>query len=103
MASKRNRNTDGTVVLKVVTNLDDYDGAKKLRDDLDELCSSGESQIVLDLTHVERLNGYGIGKILLFCKRLREMGGDLYFGPMKDGVRGTLEGLMLTGLIKEHS
>ena len=102
MSLVKRKNADGTVVLKVLSNLDDFDGAKKLRDDLQELCSSGEKRIVLDLSNVSRMGGHGIGKILLFHNRLLKSGGKLLLGPMSDAVRTTLDGLKITELINEH-
>lgn len=102
MALNTKKNIDGTTVLKVLSNLDDFDGAMKFRDDLDELCLSGEKRIVLDLSGISRMNGHGIGKILLFHMRLLKDGGELLLGPMSDTVRSTLEGLKLTEMINEY-
>ena len=92
-------NSSGTVVI-VQGDLDNEQAAKAFRDTLSELLTSGRKNTVIDMSCVESINSYGIGKLLLFYKKFRDAGGELRVCSLQGHVKEVFETLMLDRLFK---
>jgi len=89
------------VVLKVHEDIVDMKSGEAFKAALMTLYSKGEKEIILDLRKVKIMNSYGIGKILMFYKRFRESGGQIYLTPLQGSIKEIFEALMLDKLIPE--
>ncbi len=97
------RNKEGKVVVKVGCDLASGRDAAEFKDTLQKLYDEGEKEIVLDLNGVGMINSYGIGKILMFYKRFKDVGGKLYIkGPLQGTIKETFQTIMLDKLLKEY-
>ena len=96
--------SDGKIVVKVNTNLDNYTTAIEFKNILEEMYKEDKKEVVLDLDMVEKINSFGTGKILMFYRRFKKAGGELYFkSPLKGEVKDTFEELKLDRLLKAFS
>ena len=89
------------VMLKVHEDIVDMKSGEAFKAALMALYSDGEKQIVLDFRKVKLINSHGIGKILMFYKRFREAGGQIYLTPLQGSIKEIFEALMLDKLIPE--
>lgn len=55
----------------------DLSNSNKLKEVLLSLYQEGHQTIVIDFTHLEVLDSSGLGKLLLFHKKLKDRGGEL--------------------------
>ncbi len=92
-------NSSGTVVV-VQGDLDNEQAAKTFRDTLNEVLTSGHKHVVIDMSLVESINSYGIGKLLLFYKKFKDTGGDLRVCSLQGHVKEVFETLMLDRLFR---
>ena len=92
---------DGKIVVKVNADLDNYATSIEFKDVLEEIYKQGKKVIVLDLDKVEKINSFGTGKILMFYRRFKKAGGELYFkSPLTGAVKEIFEELKLDKLLK---
>jgi anti-anti-sigma factor len=89
---------EGKAVIFVEGDLDNEQAGEALRTAFSALFNRGERTIVLDLSKVEIINSYGIGKILMCYKRLKAEEGVLMVKPLSGFVKETFELLMLDNL-----
>jgi len=89
------------VILRIHEDITDMKSGELFKDALMELYSNGEKEIILDFGQINLITSYGIGKILMFYKRFKEIGGQLYVAPLKGSVKEIFESLMLDKLIPE--
>ena len=89
------------VVLKFNEDIVDMRSGEDLKSTLMELYASGEKEVVLDFGSIHLINGHGIGKILMFYKRFREIGGSISVAPLDGSIKEIFETLMLDKLIPE--
>ena len=100
-----NTNTEkrgNKTVLKVHNDIVDMKSGEDFKAALTELYNQGEKEIVLDFSGIQWINSHGIGKILMFYKRFREIGGRLYVTPLNGSMKEIFETLMLDRLIPEY-
>lgn len=95
------KRTGGRVVLRINENITDMKSGEDFKDALTALYTQGEREIVLDFGSVNIISSHGIGKILMFYKRLKEAGGQMYVAPLNPHIREIFEALMLDRLIPE--
>ncbi|MBX7137159.1 MAG: STAS domain-containing protein [Oligoflexia bacterium] len=86
-------------VIKVAGDLDSETSGEALRQAFNRLYDQGKRQIVLDLSGVQIINSYGIGKVLMCYKRLKSDNGVLMVKPLGGFVKETFELLMLDKLL----
>jgi anti-anti-sigma factor len=98
MVTSIQKTTRGTV-LKLHQDIVDMESGDALKAALIELYNAGEKTIILDLSGVSLINSHGIGKILMFYKRFREAGVELYTLPLRGSIKEIFEILMLDSLI----
>jgi len=85
--------------ISIVGDLDTEQSGEALRKAFNKLYDQGHRTIVLDLTQVQIINSYGIGKVLMCYKRLKAESGVLMVRPLDGFVRETFELLMLDKLL----
>ena len=85
--------------IKVSGDLDSEKSGEALRKAFNSVYDQGKRTIVLDLTDVQIINSYGIGKVLTCYKRLKAENGTLMVKPLKGFVKETFELLMLDKLL----
>ena len=78
--------------------LDNEQAGEALRQAFNSLYNRGQRTIVLDLSKVDIINSYGIGKILMCYKKLKSEDGVLMVKPLSGFVKETFELLMLDTL-----
>lgn len=79
--------------------LDSELSGEALRKAFNQVFDQGKRTIVLDLTGVQIINSYGIGKVLMCYKRLKAENGVLKVRPLHGFVKETFELLMLDKLL----
>lgn len=89
------------VVLKVHEDIADMQSGEAFKAALMALYAEGEREIILDFCDVMVINSHGIGKILMFYKRFREIGGQMYLRPLRGSMKEIFQALMLDQLIPE--
>ena len=70
-----------------------------MRKAFNQVYDQGKRNIVLDLSGVQIINSYGIGKVLMCYKRLKADNGTLMVKPLNGFVKETFELLMLDKLL----
>jgi anti-sigma B factor antagonist len=86
-------------IIKVTADLDSEQSGEALRKAFNQVYDQGKRTIVLDLTSVQIINSYGIGKVLMCYKRLKAENGVLKVKPLQGFVKETFELLMLDKLL----
>lgn len=85
--------------IKIEGDLDSEQSGEALRKSFNQLFDQGRRTIVLDLSSVQIINSYGIGKVLMCYKRLKAENGALMVKPLEGFVKETFELLMLDKLL----
>ena len=85
--------------IKVTGDLDSEPQGEALRKAFNSVYARGKRTIVLDLSEVQIINSYGIGKVLTCYKRLKAENGVLMVKPLNGFVKETFELLMLDKLL----
>ena len=93
----------GTRLLKVHKDLVDMKTGEAFKAALMDLYSDGETVIILDFKEINRINSHGIGKILMFYKKFRETGGQIFLAPLEGPVKEIFDTLMIDKLIPKIS
>lgn len=85
--------------IKISGDLDSEQSGEALRQAFNLLYDKGKRTIILDLSGVQIINSYGIGKVLMCYKRLKSDNGVLMVKPLQGFVKETFELLMLDKLL----
>lgn len=85
--------------IKIAGDLDSEQSGEALRKAFNDLFDRGKRTVVLDLSQVQIINSYGIGKVLMCYKRLKAENGVLMVKPLQGFVKETFELLMLDKLL----
>ena len=85
-------------VIVVDGDLANEQAGEALRKAFNQVFNTGTKTIVMDLSKVQIINSYGIGKILMYYKRLKADGCVLMVKPLSGFVKDTFELLMLDSL-----
>ena len=94
------RESNGKALVVVHGDMDNEDAAKKFRETMYEVLTSGKKEAIIDMNDVESINSHGIGKLLLFYKKFKDVGGDLRITSPHGHVKEVFETLMLDKLFK---
>ncbi len=89
------------MVIRVLKDIDDMRTGEEFKEALMDLYTKGEKEIVIDFGQINLINSHGIGKILMFYRRLKAVGGKIYVTPLNESIREIFESLMLDKLIPE--
>ena len=85
--------------IKVEADLDNEPAGEALKRAFETIFERGKRTIVLDLSSVQIINSYGLGRILSCYKRLKLENGKLMIKPLQGFVKETFELLMLDKVI----
>ena len=85
--------------IKINGDLDSEQSGEALRKSFNQVYDQGKRTIVLDLTGVQIINSYGIGKVLMCYKRLKADNGLIMVKPLSGFVKETFELLMLDKIL----
>ncbi len=85
--------------IKINADLDSEQAGEALRKAFNQVYDQGKRTIILDLTSVQLINSYGIGKVLMCYKRLKAENGTLMVKPLSGFVKETFELLMLDKIL----
>lgn len=85
--------------IKIEGDLDSEQSGEALRQAFNNIYDKGKRTIILDLSGVQIINSYGIGKVLMCYKRLKSDNGTLMVKPLQGFVKETFELLMLDKLL----
>ena len=91
---------NGRAYIKVEGNLDTEQAGKDLRDAFDRVFSAGPKTVVFDLTSVQLINSYVIGRLLMCYRQVKDQDGVLVVRVPEGPVRETFDLLMLDRLIE---
>jgi anti-sigma B factor antagonist len=86
-------------LIKITSDLDSEQSGESLRKAFNQVFDQGKRTVVLDLSDVQIINSYGIGKVLMCYKRLKAENGVLMVKPLQGFVKETFELLMLDKLL----
>lgn len=89
--------------IKISEDLDSEQSGEALRRAFNKVYDQGKRTVILDLSGVQIINSYGIGKVLMCYKRLKAENGVLMVKPLNGFVKETFELLMLDKLLPIHS
>lgn len=87
--------------IRVLKDIDDLKSGEEFKAALMEVYDKREKEIVIDFGNTKLINSHGIGKILMFYRRFREIGGTIYVTPLKGSIKEIFKSLMLDKLISE--
>lgn len=91
-----------TAVVHINRNIDDMESGEAFKTALMDLYRAGEKEIVIDFGETRIINSHGIGKILMFYRRFKEIGGAIYVAPLNGAIKEVFQSLMLDKLIPER-
>jgi anti-sigma B factor antagonist len=80
----------GAVVLTPDSDIT-WQNQPELKTSLDELSADGRRHIVIDLTHVHEISGYGLGLLASRCDQMRRRRGDIRLANASVDVRRLLQ------------
>ena len=79
----------------------DFSNSQELKDELLELFDEDYKKVVLDFSEVESIDSSGLGKLLLFHKKLNEKGGSLVIRNVEsDYIKNMFEMIHLDKVIE---
>jgi len=88
-------------VLVIHEDIVDLKSGEDFKTALTNLYIKGEKEIVLDMGEIQLINSHGIGKILMFYKKFKDEGGQIYVTRLKGTIREIFESLLLLNIIPE--
>jgi anti-anti-sigma factor len=78
----------------------DYSNSQKFKEILQKLFEQNYKKIIIDFSEIERIDSSGLGKLLLFQKKLKERNGDLIITNVKnDYIKNMFEMIHLNKVI----
>ncbi|MGP3777927.1 STAS domain-containing protein [Halanaerobium saccharolyticum] len=99
MESKTDVINSEQVVISPVGNID-FSNSQDLKDKLLELFKKGYKKVILDFSEVESIDSSGLGKLLLFHKKLKEKEGKLIIRNVEsDYIKNMFEMIHLNKVI----
>jgi len=96
------RQVDDVTIVDLRGDLVVGDGDEVLHDVLDRLLAEGQSKILLNLSHVDRMDSSGIGELVSGWKQARRQGLSLRLVRLGDKVRHALHLSQLLPLIEVY-
>ena len=100
MESKTNVIDNQEVVIRPIGNID-FSNSQDLKDKLLELFEQEYKKVVIDFSEVESIDSSGLGKLLLFHKKLKEKEGTLVIRNVEsDYIKNMFEMIHLNKVIE---
>lgn len=90
---------NGEAVIEIIEDLDSEQSGEALRIAFDSLFNQGKKRITLDMSKVKIINSYGIGKILICDKKLKDDSGELVIKEANGFVDEIFKLLMLDKIL----
>lgn len=91
------------VVISPQSNID-FSNSKSLKKELLNLLAKDYQKVIIDFTNVESIDSSGLGKLLLFHKKIKEKDGILVIRNVKsDYIKNMFEMIHLSKVIKIES
>lgn len=98
MLSYTIKNNNGAVTVTVAGRVDN-EGAIPFQESLDKTFEVNPRSVTFDLTDVAFINSTGIGKLLLFYKRVKNRSGEILITGINDDVYTLFKAIRLDKLI----
>ena len=98
----REREAGGAVVLVPDSDIT-WRNQPTLRQELDRLSERGRTHIIIDLSNVEEISGYGLGLLASRCGRLRRRAGDIRLANPSALIKRILEMTSLDELFEQYT
>jgi anti-sigma B factor antagonist len=92
---------EGTAVVLVPDKDITWQTQPELKHSLDNLADAGSRHIIIDLTNVDEISGYGLGLLASRCARLRRSQGDIRLANASGAVRRLLQVTNLDRLFEQ--
>ncbi len=89
-------------IIRVEEDLTSEEQTNEFKDFVQNAIDGGSHHIVFDFSKIQVINSNGIGKILLFYKKLKEYNGSIGFLSLQSNVRELFDKLMFFNLFKEY-
>jgi len=96
----REKERAGAVVLKPDSDIT-WKNQPELKRVLDQLSANGQKHIIIDLSHVREISGYGLGLLASRCGRLRRDHGDIRLANASDPIKRVLQVTALDDLFEQ--
>lgn len=78
----------------------DFSNSQKFKEILQKLFEQNYKKVIIDFSEIERIDSSGLGKLLLFQKKLKERDGDLIISNVKnDYIKNMFEMMHLNKVI----
>jgi anti-sigma B factor antagonist len=90
--------TEDEALIYVEGDLDTAESAKLLTQAFASVFDKGAKVVVLDFSGVQLINSYGIGKLVMFHKKLKQQGREMRIRATNAHIRETFELLTLDKL-----
>ncbi|MBI5193566.1 MAG: STAS domain-containing protein [Nitrospirae bacterium] len=94
------RESNGKALIEVHGDLDNAHAANNFRETMYEVLTSGKKEAIIDMNAVESINSHGIGKLLLFYNKFKDIGGDLRITSTHGNIKEIFETLRMDVLFK---
>lgn len=103
MSIETKKTGNGKVIVIPYNDLVNREASDEIQETIESIIKSGERQLVLNLNNIEEINSYGMGKILMYFKKLKKMGGELYIVyPLPPKIEIVFEAMWLTKIFKGY-
>lgn len=103
MAVQTVKGSDGKYIVKAYSDLVNRESADEFMEAIESLRKADEKEVIIDLTHIKMINSYGVGKIIMVYKRLKDVRGELYLiFPLPPMIQETFDSLRITNIFKEY-
>lgn len=103
MAVQTVKSSDGKYIVKAYSDLVNRESADEFMEAIESLRKADEKEVIIDLTHIKMINSYGVGKIIMVYKRLKDVRGELYLIlPLPPMIQETFDSLRITNIFKEY-
>lgn len=100
MESKINIIDEKKVIISPLANID-FSNSQKLKEDLLKLLEDDYKEIIIDFGSVESIDSSGLGKLLLFHKKIKEKDGQLRIRNVEsDYIKNMFEMIHLAKVIE---
>ncbi len=104
MSVETQKTGNGKVIVIPYNDLVNRKASDEIQEIIESVIKSGERQLVLNLNYIEEINSYGMGKILMYFKKLKKMGGELYIVyPLPPKIEIVFEAMWLTKIFKGYN
>ncbi len=103
MSVETKKTGNGKVIVTPFNDLVNRESSDEFQKAIESIIKTGEKELVLDFHNIEEINSYGIGKILMFYRQLKNSGGELYVAdPLPPKIQIIFDNMWLTKIFKVY-